>query len=213
MAASCTDNQKSPLEIKDSSSPKLPRAAINDIENHEETGVPLNTAWTFWLDKSVRYSTAAEYEANLKKLYTVNTVQSFWSVYNNIPCVSQLSSRYSYHLMRNERRPIWEDECNRRGGNWRLKCMKYDSPIVWKELLLAAIGEQFCDYMCEGDDVTGLSVSIRDRDDIIQIWNCDAKLAEQSKIVEKVKKLVPNVVFSAIFYKEFQTHQAFEGKK
>jgi hypothetical protein len=51
MAASCTDNQTGDLDIKDSTSPKLPRAAITDIENHEETGVPLNTAWTFWLDK------------------------------------------------------------------------------------------------------------------------------------------------------------------
>lgn len=49
--------------------------------------------------------------------------------------------------------------------------------------------------------MSGVSVSIRERDDIVQLWNTDARLAEQSTIVEKVKQLVPNVTFSAIFYK------------
>ncbi len=33
------------------SSPQLPRSALSTIENTEQNGVPLNTPWTYWLDK------------------------------------------------------------------------------------------------------------------------------------------------------------------
>ena len=32
-------------------SPKLARSALNEIQKVEQTGVPLNTPWTFYLDK------------------------------------------------------------------------------------------------------------------------------------------------------------------
>jgi hypothetical protein len=77
--------------------------------------------------RSIPGSTAAEYQATLKKIYTVTSVQGFWAVYNNIPSAGDLQVRYSYHLMRYEHKPLWEESYNQQGGTWRLKCFKKDT--------------------------------------------------------------------------------------
>ena len=74
-------------------------------------------------------------------------------------------------------------------------------PFVWRELLLAAIGEQFDEDIAPGDEVCGISISIRERDDLLQIWNCDSSLTNKATILQKIHSLTPEVHFLAEFYK------------
>jgi hypothetical protein len=71
-------------------------------------------------------------------------------------------------------------------------------PRVWKELLLAAIGEQFLDDVTEGDDICGLSVSPREKDDLIQVQRF-ANL--NSFIIEEQKQWIMNSSLTYIFLK------------
>lgn len=59
-------------------SPELKRKTVENLTGTEKSGVALNTPWTFWLDRIVPRTTASQYEANLKKIYSVSTVEVFY---------------------------------------------------------------------------------------------------------------------------------------
>ncbi|CAD6244887.1 GSCOCG00013519001-RA-CDS [Cotesia congregata] len=203
-------------KTSDNSSSDFTKLQVFNINNTEisddntENDIPLQSSWTFWLDKAVRGRTVDEYKKNLKKVYTVDTIQKFWAVYNNIPKVCEIQNKYSYHLMRDERLPLWEETDNQKGGTWRFRCHKNDTETVWKEVVLGAIGEQFNKYIHKNDEICGVTVSVRDRDDLIQIWNVDADLANSATIIPAVVELLPKINFLGQFYKPHQLNYAYE---
>lgn len=71
---------------------------------------------------------------------------------------------------------------------------------MWKELVLALIGEQFEPILTKGDDICGLTVSIRQADDIIRLWNTNAELKAAS-LLTRLKQIVPQADIRAPFYK------------
>ncbi|KAL1443248.1 hypothetical protein MTO96_046051, partial [Rhipicephalus appendiculatus] len=52
------------------------------------------------------------------------------------------------------------------------------------------------------DDICGVSVCVRDRDDIVQLWNADARLSEGATVLSRVHALLPpGITPVAEFYK------------
>ena len=97
------------------------------------------------------------------------------------------------------RRPVWEDPLNLSGGKWIIRLRKGVADRLWEDLVLAVIGDQF-EGVADGADaegngnghghghghggagedgvppgewpeVCGCTISVRQNEDIISLWN------------------------------------------
>ncbi|UYV84954.1 hypothetical protein LAZ67_X004090 [Cordylochernes scorpioides] len=124
-----------------------------------------------------------------------------------LPKPKEISSHHSLHLMRENIVPLWEDSANKNGGIWKMKVHKNFTEKIWIELLMAAIDEQFSDCLAPGDEISGVTINIKEREDLVQLWNKNANLANKGKVIEKVKELIPGITFIKCFYKGLHMHR------
>lgn len=100
------------------------------------------------------------------------------------------------------RRPVWEDPLNLSGGKWIIRLRKGVADRLWEDLVLAVIGDQFEGIVDAADvgaggnqdgvppgewpEVCGCTISVRQNEDIISLWNRhdgNAKSKEKIKCV------------------------------
>jgi len=179
-----------------------PRLEWGDIEDeYEVEGVEepiyLDSPWTFWYDKYPGPGlTAEQYASAMRKIATVNTIQDFWGIYNNLPGLETIPNKSSYHLMKFESLPLWEDKANIDGGNFSFKIKRTDAEHVWVQMLARVVGEQFFDVLNDKDDVQGISVNMRAGGEAaIYFWNKNAKLVNTSRMITKIKEVLQGVDF------------------
>ncbi|KAJ3683304.1 hypothetical protein LUZ60_013531 [Juncus effusus] len=131
---------------------------------------PLEHGWTLWFDNPSGKSRQAAWGSSIKPVYTVSTVEDFWCLYNNINPPSKLVPGADLHLFKNKIEPKWEDPICSNGGKWTINCSRGKSDTYWLYTLLGMIGEQF-EY---GDEICGVVVNVRAKQERISIWTKDA---------------------------------------
>ena len=102
------------------------------------------------------------------KLYQIKNVDDFWCIYNslNTECL-----KYNMlFLMKNDIKPLWEDESNKYGGTVSLKVFYKDIYNSWMELSMALLGNYICKDESENKLINGISISPKNGFCIIKIW-------------------------------------------
>ncbi|KAF7837428.1 eukaryotic translation initiation factor [Senna tora] len=127
----------------------------------------LDRKWTFWFDNQSKPKQGAAWGTSLRKVYTFETVEEFWCLYDQIFKPSKLPGNADFHLFKAGIEPKWEDPECANGGKWTAACSrKTNLDSMWLETLMALIGEQFD----ESDDICGVVASVRQRQDKLSLW-------------------------------------------
>lgn len=149
----------------------------------------LERKWTFWYDnQSKPKPQGAVWGSSLRKLYTFDTVEEFWCLYDQILKPSKVPVNADFHLFKAGIEPKWEDPECANGGKWTVTGnRKTNLDNMWLETLMALIGEQFD----EADEICGVVVSVRQRQDKISLWTKTASNeATQTSIGRKWKEII-----------------------
>ena len=165
---------------------------------------PLEHTWTLWFDNPNGRQKQATWGQTLRSVYTFNTVEDFWCLYNNILTPSRLIMGTDFHLFKEGIEPKWEDAKCAKGGKWTFFFPKSKEPAAlddcWLNLLLAMIGEQFC----EPSEICGAVISVRQKQHRIALWTKTASNeADQMAIGRHFKSVLEMPENEKIIYAGF----------
>jgi len=151
----------------------------------------LENTWTLWFDNPNGRQKQTTWGQTLRSVYTFNTVEDFWCLYNNILSPSKLIMGTDFHLFKEGIEPKWEDDTCAKGGKWTYYVPKQtDADSLdesWLNLLLFMIGEQFS----APGEICGAVVSVRQKQHRIALWTKTASNeAEQVSVGRHFKSVL-----------------------
>lgn len=155
----------------------------------------LQHSWTLWFDSPQKKSTHANWQANLKRVATVNTVEDFWGLYKSILTASDIPIGANYHFFRSDIQPMWEDPANEHGGKWTFSGQKAKRNFlndIWLNLLLAIVGSCFSGEA--NDEVCGIVLAPRQKIDRISLWT---RSIEPRPMVESIGHSMKGFILAA----------------
>ncbi|XP_010557679.1 PREDICTED: eukaryotic translation initiation factor-like [Tarenaya hassleriana] len=150
----------------------------------------LERKWSFWYDNQSKPKQGAAWGSTLRKVYTFDTVEEFWSLHDNIFKPGRLTANADFHLFKAGIEPKWEDPECANGGKWTWAIStsrKSTLDDMWLETLMALIGEQ----LDESDEICGVVANVRQRQDKLSLWTKTAtNEAAQMSIGKKWKEIL-----------------------
>ena len=117
-------------------------------EEHE-----LNSGWILFYHEK---NNTKKYNTNTVQLASINTIESFWKVYNNIPKLYDFFNKRikinseekitgSISFFRENSNPTWEHVTNKNGFEWSVRKYLNENELdeYWLNILLTLIGENY----------------------------------------------------------------------
>ena len=91
-------------------------------------------------------------------------------------------------LMKDDVKPMWEDDNNKNGGCFSFKIANKDIEVIWKELYYRLIGQSLTTDNCYYNKINGITLSPKKKFCILKIWMKDCDL-DNPNIFVKINNL------------------------
>ena len=87
-------------------------------------------------------------------------------------------------VMKDNVKPMWEDEHNRNGGCFSFKIANKDVETVWKELYFCVIGRTLVNDESYNEKINGITLSPKKKFCILKIWMKDCSLDDPNIFIK-----------------------------
>ena len=168
----------------------------------------LNYSWTFWVDKPDLTISDENWEQFLIKIERFDSVEKFWSIFNNFLLPSEFQVGMNIHLFKSNIEPKWEDVNNLKGGKWMITIPKQtDSSInkLWEKTVVTLI----CGTKSESivENINGVVLSVRKNLIKISLWTKGYfNKSIQLKIGKFWKKIIKDIYLLQNMILEYFPH-------
>ena len=192
---------------------EVAHAGRSDDFDPARNRTPLQAEFAFWYTRNRSFAkTHKSYEQSMMQIGSFSTVESFWGMYSHMAHVGDLLKWRAYNLFRDGVRPMWEDEANRDGGKWAIRLRKGIASRLWENLVLAFVGGQFGECGKDPGEVCGIIMSIRQREDVLSIWNRHADDRDATgKVCDIIKRVLKLPSSTVMTYKRHDASFMHEG--
>lgn len=161
---------------------------------------PLKSKWTFYTLNKSRQRSYDKYEDMVQDIGSFQTIEEFWGIYSHLKRPNTIETLINYYLFKDNIPPLWEHERNVKGGNLQLRLKKGFASYYWEVLIMSLIGKGF------DDDVVGASVSVRQNEDVMTVWNKTGK--NNNILMSIVKSFCDNLNLPVETVFEYKEHEA-----
>ena len=174
----------------------------------------LKYKWTFWFDKPDLKISDENWDQFLIKIDSFQTIEKFWSIFNNILLPSEFQHGVNLHLFKSQIEPKWEDVNNSKGGKWMLIVPKQIDIFInklWEKTLVTLVGGIYDDIYME--NINGVVLSVRKTAIKIAIWTRDSfdttlqfKIGRLWRSILKQNSFINNVTLEYFPHINFTTN-------
>ena len=139
----------------------------------------LNSNWSFYLHLHDNSDWSLE---SYIKIFEFDNVEN--AILLNDEINYELIKKSMIFVMKDNVKPIWEDEHNKYGGCFSFKIANKDVEKIWKEVYYRLIGQSLTIEHHDYENINGITLSPKKKFCILKIWMKDCTLKNPNIFVK-----------------------------